>query len=49
MNDERDADEKNPKPPVPVPFPVSNTQGGTLSGIDLNNNSQLLDIMDGIE
>jgi hypothetical protein len=32
----------------PVKFPVSNTRGGAHPGIDLNNNVQLLDIMDGI-
>jgi hypothetical protein len=31
-----------------VKFPVSNTRGGAHPGIDLNNNVQLLDIMDGI-
>lgn len=31
----------------PVRFPVSNTRGGAHRGIDLNNNVQLLDIMDG--
>jgi hypothetical protein len=41
-------DEKqDPIPRIAVAFPVSNTKGGVLPGIDLNNSAQLLDIMDG--
>jgi hypothetical protein len=42
-----DDDKQDPKPRIPVRFPVSNTKGGAWPGIDLNNNVQLLDILDG--
>jgi hypothetical protein len=37
------------KPRGAVELHVSTTGGGLLPGIDLNNNVQLLDILDGVE
>jgi hypothetical protein len=34
---------------TPVRFPTSDTAGGPFPGIDLNDNAQLLDIMDGLK
>ena len=32
-----------------VDLPISKMGGGVLPGVDLNNNAQLLDIMDGVD